>query len=453
LKIVIAGAGEVGYHLIENLYRDYPDITVIDTLVDVLEKLRQEFAVHTELSNIVDCSLFSKHGMEDVDLFLAITNFDETNMIACKMAKEAGASTTVCRIRQIDLSGSQQKQTLTTLGIDVVINPVELVANELTRLSLMPNLLEVHPFLNGDLQLYGYKMTDYSSLIGKTCKEIQNWVHNHIGELVLILRNERSIVPTPEQEIQLGDHVYFLIQERIHSNLREYLGFAQYQRGRRRIFINGGGHIGLRLAHSLDSKGYEIKVIEINQERSYNISEKLQSSLVLNFDGLDKNQLLAEGIEEADAFFSVTNNEELNITACMMARHLGVDRTLALVKQPEMLAIVEHATPIGGAISPRMVTARHLTQYIKGTGKGTVVSIAHVEIQEIILDEDTPCLGQHLKDLDCPSDLRVVMVKRGHELIIPTSTSKLQNGDHIILSFHHMDRSISQDLFSAQRIN
>ncbi len=452
MNIIIAGAGEVGYNLIAALYRDYPKITVIDFNGETLERIRNEFGVKTLEVNLVDCPLFNHRGMEEVDLFLAITSDDETNMISCKMAKEAGAKKTFCRIRQIDLQGSKRKQTQETLGIDVVINPVRLAALELTQLTLTPNLIEKQDFFGGDMLLVGYRVQPYCQIIGKSGKEVRKWLLERNGELALIMRNERSIVATSEMIVEEGDRLYFFIHSYLHSDLRAYLGYRQYQKDRNRIFINGGGNIGLWLAKALEEEGYEVKIIEINADRCQYLSEHLEKTMVLNFDGTDKNQLLAEGLEEAHHFYSLTNNEEVNIASCLLAQSLRVPRTLALVKQVEMTSIIEHATPIHAALNPRQVTGKYLSRFVKGITLSSFCNVGHIEIQEMKMDADAPCVGKDLAALGCSVDLRIAMIKRGQKFILPQADTVLGAGDQIILLFHQLDRKKARTLFHAKEV-
>jgi len=448
VKILIAGAGEVGTNLIESLYRDHPDIHVIDMDGSILEKIHTQYNVKVTQGNVVDPGIYAQVEADQVDLFLAITSVDETNMIACKTAKEAGVAKTICRIRQIDLTSSKRAGTLDALGIDVVINPVRLVAEELKQVALAPNLVEIHPFLQGRLQLIGYRIQPDCPLVGKTCETLAEKLNPLQIELGFILRSERTIVPTRQKKIQAKDQLFFLLEPQRHEALVRYLGYLEQPKLAKRIFINGGGHIGVRLARMLEQEGCLVKVIELSKERAFRITERLEKSLVLNFDGTDQEQLLAEGIEAASHFFSVTDVEEVNITACLLAAKIGVPRTLALVKQPEMISILENATPISLALSPRLITARYLSRFIKGSAVESYFSHGQLELMEMHITASAVCVGHPLKALKCPEDLRILMVFRQEAFFLPHAETKLEEGDSVILVFHHLDRRKATALFA-----
>ncbi|MDX2469044.1 MAG: Trk system potassium transporter TrkA [SAR324 cluster bacterium] len=452
MKIAIAGAGEVGYHLIESLYRDYPQIAVIDTDHETLQKLEKSFGIKVYHGNIIDSPLLAKNGLADFDLFLAITNSDETNMISCRMAKDAGVNTTICRIRQIELEGTKRETTLEALGIDIVINPVILTARELARFVEYPNVVEQIDFFEKAVELRGYKVRDYCSYLNRTCDELFNELNKNSVWLSFILRNERSIVPTKETEIFEGDHIYFLTPRTKIDWLRANLGYTSDKQTKKRIMINGGGHVGYQLAKKLEKTQFFVKVIELNKERAFRIAEQLENSMVLNFDGTDKNALLAEGIEDTDIFLSLTEKEELNITACALAGKLGAKTTMALLKQPELVRIIEQSAPIDKALSPRIITARYLSRYIKGSGLGSYYSINNLEIIEVVVDTTTACYNKEIKNLECPEDVRVAMVERGGEVFLAHSATKLKKDDRIILVLHNWEKEYATKMFNLKEM-
>ena len=224
MKIVIAGAGEVGFHLIEKLCREDHEIYVIDTNKEVLEKLKIDFEIQTDNESIINSKFLHKTHLEKTDLFMAITNSDETNMIACKTASEAGAKKTICRIRQIDLNSEKRQFSLKSLGIDWVINPVSLVAEELFNLVLTPNIVDSHEFVAGEITLTGYKMTHYSKILAHSIRQLdENYLGGkfHIG---IIQRKDMSIIPDKNETIQQDDIVYFFYRTKYYQLLRKILG-------------------------------------------------------------------------------------------------------------------------------------------------------------------------------------------------------------------------------------
>lgn len=449
MKIVIAGAGEVGFHLIENLSKENLEISVIDINTEVLEKLKDNFGVATDHSSIIDSKYISSSHVSDADLFVAITNSDETNMIACKIAAEAGAKKTICRIKQVDFHTAKQQFSLRSLGIDWVINPVLLVAEEIHRLVMTPNIVDSHEFLEGEITMTGYRMTEYSNIIGKEIGILDKTLRKQLFQIGIIQRKNITFIPQKSDIIKYDDVVYFIYRTRDFVALRRFLGYAQRQAGSKRIFINGGGHIGLQLAQKLEKAKQDVRVIETDLSRAFQITEKLEKALVLNFDGTDLNQLKTEDLETADYFISVTNSEQTNITSCLLACDQGVERTICLLQQPELVQIVNQSTPITLGISPRVLTARYLVQFIQGTNISSYFSLmnSQIEVLEVHLLPDSKCLEAPLNQIDLPENVVIGIIKRGNTYLLPKGNTQLMAGDIILLILHKLDRDKAMDFF------
>ncbi len=449
MKILIAGAGEVGFHLIEKLCKDDNEIFVVDTQRDVLDKLKEDYDIQIDHGSIIDSKFLHKSYLKEIDLFMAITNSDETNMIACKTASEAGAKKTICRIRQINLNSEKKQFSLKSLGIDWVINPVSLVADELFKLVLTPNIVDGHEFAAGEVSMTGYRITSYSKILNCSIGQLEEERFNGRFQIEIIQRKDLSIIPGKAEMIRQDDIVYFFYRPGDYQLLRKILGYDHLQSKSRQIFINGGGHMGLRVALRLEKANQNVKVIEKDLARSYHISEKLQKALVLNFDGTDLKQLIAEGIETADYFISVTDNEQVNLTACLIAHQQGVEHTICLVKQPELIQIIDQNTPISLGISPRMLTARHLVRFIQDSSTFNYFSLlnSQIEILETRVTETAECLGQPLCILDLPENVRIAIIVREGRFLIPDGETELLPNDIILTILHRMDRQKAMGVF------
>ncbi len=447
--IVIAGAGEVGYHLIENLHREVPDLLVIDSDGDVLERIAAAFEVRTEEANVIESRHMNRSYLKGVDLFLAITNSDETNMIACKTASEAGVGKTICRIRQIDFSTSERSFSLDALGIDQVINPVSLVAERIYQLVQSPDVVDRHEFLSGDIYLTGFKIRQSCRIADKTAGDLEEDLAERLFRIAVVQHTDMAVVPSRTTAIRPNDVVYFFCRADKFGELKAYLGYAKTNVAERRIFINGGGHIGVRLAERLEQAGQRVKVIEKDLSRSFHISERLTKSLVLNFDGTDLKQLTAEGIENADFFISVTNDEKINLSSCLLAAEQGVKRTICLVHQPEFISIVEQNTPISLGISPRVLTTKYLARFIQRSDVRSYfpLSNSQLAILELELDDLTPCLGLPLKDLQFPQNVVVGLIKREGDILLPDGEHELRSGDVILIIVHRLDKTKVMEFF------
>jgi trk system potassium uptake protein TrkA len=358
---------------------------------------------------------------------------------------------TICRIRQISLSSEKRQFSLKSLGIDWVINPVSLVANELFSLVLTPNIVDNHEFADGKIRLTGYKIRSYSHILNRSIEALEKEIGNKRFFICVIQRKEMSIIPKKNEVIQEDDVVYFIYQSEHYYLLRKILGYSKIQSRSNRVFINGGGHMGLRLASSLEKADQNVKVIEKDIARSFHIAEKLGRALVLNFDGTDLKQLIAEGIENADYFISVTDNEHVNITSCLLACNQGVERTICLVKQPELIQIIDQNTPISLGISPRILTARYLVRFIQETNVHSYFSLinSQIEILEVRVNSDTPSCDIPLKDLPLPENVKIGAIQRGDEFLIPSGENTLIPGDTLLLILHRLDRPEVMRFFNS----
>jgi len=449
LKIVIAGAGEVGYHLIENLCRENLDLHIIDHDVDVLDKINQEFEVQTDFANIINSDYLKEDHQNDTDLFLAITNSDQTNMIACKMAKEAGAKNTICRIRRVDFTGPKSQRTLESLGIDWAINPVSIVAEELYHLIYDPNIVDSHVFANGELLLLGYKIKKNNKIVGEKISALLEIFQFESMRLAIHKRREICSLPNPDHVIEPEDVLFCFCKIVDQPQLKKLLGFKEKTVQTNRIFINGGGQIGVKLAKLFEDSYQDIKIIEKSYERCLKISEELQRALVLNFDGTDQKQLIAEGIEEADYFFAVTDSEEINLTSCMVTASVSNAKTVCMVQQPELTTIINQKTPVHIGISPRVLTARHLAKFIQGKNVFGYFSFSNskLEVLEIHLDENATCVNKTIGDLRLPDGTSVPFIQRRGGFITPGNNERLQAGDYLILILHLLDRKSVLSIF------
>lgn len=207
--------------------------------------------------------------------------------------------------------------------------------------------------------------------------------------------------------------------------------------------------MGLVLAKRLEESNQEIKVIEKRLSRSFHIAEKLQKSLVLHFDGTDLKELKAEGIENADHFIAITDSEQINLSSCLIAAEQGVKRTFCLVKQPELIQIIDQNTPITLGISPRVITARYLVRFIQGADISAYFSPfnSQIEVLEILLNARAPCLNSSIETLDLPENVKIGMIKRENRYLLPTDENVLRVGDTILLLLHRLDRERAMRVF------
>ena len=451
MKVVITGAGEVGYHVIGTMYREGVDIVVIDSDDAVLEQLKAEFNITTLRGNATDAAHLEKAGIADADLFLAITNFDETNIISCILAGQVSKAKKIARVKTIEMGEEATFTEIRRLGIDLIINPYEVAAEHLYNLVENPQATDHHPFMDGRVLLIRLPIGPESPLVNTTLREFGLKARIPQTLIAITQRNGESHIPAGDTVIREGDQVYFFCEAGQKDRLYTYLG--QVRQPARRIFINGGGHIGYALAKRLERKYSDVRIMDISEERCEWLSDHLHNTLVLHMDGTDTAALASEGMDGVDTFLCVTNTDQVNIVSAMLAKELGARNTVALVKQPEMLPILENNELIDVAFSPRLLTARKILRFIRGEQLESFFSFvsSDIELLEIQAQAGTPCVAASLADLNLPKGLLVGAVQRGANIFIPRGNDQLEPGDRVLLLQQRRNRKVTNTLFFEQQ--
>ncbi|MCH9046289.1 MAG: Trk system potassium transporter TrkA [SAR324 cluster bacterium] len=447
MKVIIVGAGEVGYHIIGALYRENVDIVVIDSDHHVLDQLKTEFNISTLLGNATDSSLLQDAGVSEADLFIAVTNYDETNIVACLLAGQVGAVKRIARVKTLDIGHDSSFTEKHHLGIDLIINPYQVAAEHLAHLVEFPQVSDFYQFLSERVLLMRIPIGEGSPLAGKTVINFGQYAQIPQTLIALVQRDGESTIPHRDTVIQPGDQVYFFCERSQVQRLFTYLNLAT--RPLRRVFINGGGHIGYALARRLEKKMLDVRILEISEERAEWLSQQLDRTLILHVDGCDANALKAEGIEHADYFISVTATEEVNVVSCLLAKEHGAARTLALVKQPEYIPILARHSLIDVAFSPRLLTARKILRFVRGANLDSFFAFVNSDIELLALQikSGMRCDQVSLAALNLPTGVLIGAVKRGSDIFVPRGDDKLMEGDTILLLQQRRNRRITKSLF------
>ncbi len=445
MRFVIAGAGEVGYHIVESIHREGVNITVIDGGEAVLQRLHRLFWVDTVLGNASNRDVLEKAQVGGADLFIAVTSSDEINIISSLIAKEMGAKQGIARLTAFnEVSAGDQH----SFGISLVINPFEAAAEHLEQLALHPSTIDFVPFLGGDVALIGAKVRQATLMDGM---QVQAFGENTklAGALIaLVERDGTAFIPRANTVVAVGDSVYFLCIRQQWKKLGTLLGLPT--KPSYKVFINGGGLIGESLALRLERRGLDVRVIEKDERRCEVLSQILDHSLVLNADGTDDLALKSEGIGDADCFFSACDDDEVNLLSCLMAKEMGARATVALIRQSETIAILHRQDLIDAAINPRLLTARKILQYVQGTNLRSFFSFPNstIEVVELEVHKTSPCVGKMLRSLKLPAGaLLVGSIRRKGRIYIPRGEEKLQAGDVVLLVQKRNCREISRLLF------
>ncbi|SOB77309.1 trk system potassium uptake protein TrkA [Marinobacter sp. LV10R510-11A] len=436
MKILILGAGQVGGTLAENLASEANDITVIDTDAVRLRELQDRLDIRTVQGNASYPSVLNKANADDAHMLIAVTNSDETNMVACQIAKILfNTPTKISRVRASDYLASSKK--LFGEGgfpIDVMISPEQLVTRHITRLIEYPGALQILEFSKGLARLVAIRATEGGPLVGRELSYLRTHMPKIETRVAAIFRKDRAIMPRGDTVLEDGDEVFFIAGA---NHIRSVMSELQpLVKNYKRIFICGGGNIGQRLAHTLENR-YQVKLLERNHERCVLLSETLRKTVVLEGNAADKDILLEENIENTDVFCAVTNDDEANIMASLLAKRLGARKVFTLINNPDYVDLIQGGE-IDVAISPQQITIGSLLTHVR---RGDVVNVYSLrrgaaEAIEAIAHGDhksSKVIGRRLDEINLPQGATIGAIVRHNEVLIAHDHLRVQPDDHVIL--------------------
>lgn len=437
MKILILGASQVGVSIAEVLVGEENDVTVVDIDHHALRQLQNRLDIRTVAGHAAHPSILRAAGAEDASLVLAVTDNDEVNMASCQIAEAIfGTPTKIARIRSKqylknpDLFGIDAG-----FHIDVVISPEVIVKDHITRLIEFPGALQVLDFADGLVQLVGVKAVAGGTLIGCRLEVLRQHMPKIKTRVAAIYRDGEVITPMSDTVIQQDDEVFFVAaRQHIREIMKEMRGISDKTR---RIFIAGGGNIGLNLAIGLERQGYSVKLIELDAKRAEHIADKVNNTVILNGNAADVALLQQENIEGADVFCAVTEKDEINILSAKLAKQLGARRVMALVNRPAYIEHIEHPD-INVIISPRVATIGSVLAHIR---RGDVVAVhslrrGRAEAIEAIAHGDknsSKVIGKGVREIPFPSGTGIGAIVRNDAVIIPTKESIIEAEDHVII--------------------
>jgi trk system potassium uptake protein TrkA len=436
MKILILGAGQVGRTAAQHLSREEAnEVTVVDVNEDVLRDLQDRLDVRTVAGNAAHPSVLEAAGAAEAEVLVALTSSDEVNVMACEVAFTLFRTPTkIARIRAADYASRPTLFGAEGLAVDMFINPEQLVTEYVERLIHHPGTLQVLDFADGKVRLIGVRSRRGGLLVGQSLRELARHLPKVQVRVVAIYRDGRSIAPEGDTLIEDGDEVFFLAARddvrRVMSELRDVDEPA------RRIFIAGGGNIGVRLARTLE-KHNQVKLIERDAGRARRDSELLERAIVLHGDAADEELLIEENIDSADVFAAMTNSEEANILSAMLAKRLGAHKVMALINKPSYTELIE-SSPIDIAISPQTITIGSLLAHVR---RGDVVRVhalkrGSAEALEAVVHGDersSRVVGRMVADIPLPEGASIGALVRGDEVIMAHHDTLVRADDHVIL--------------------
>jgi len=435
MKITIIGAGQVGFFLCERLADEGHEVILIDRNEEHLQDAQDRLNVMGILGNGASAEILEQADIKNTDIFIAVTDLDEVNILACLVAREYKVKTLIARVKGIDFSARGSVLSSEKLGIDLLINPNDAVADEICKIADSSGAFDVAEFVEGQILFLGYRINEDSPLCDMSLRELGELRSIYQFVVAAINRGDETIIPWGEDTIQEGDSVFVFAHQKDLPSVQYLMHKGQKKAPRmRRAYILGGSDIGLRIAQQLEKQHFRVRLIERDEKQCEKLSAKLDKTIVIHAEGTDIRTLLDEGIDGADIFIAVTGNDETNILCSLLCRHHGAQRTIALVNKPELLKLAP-AIGVDACISPRLAAAGAILKYVR---RGGVVSLAAVEgtnaeVLEIEITEESSKAGYALKDLHFPRGAIIGVIVRGDTYEIPTGESHLKAGDRVVV--------------------
>lgn len=430
MRIVIAGAGEVGSHLAKMLSNENHDIVLIDVDEEKLRRIGSTHDLMTLHGSATSFSLLKDSGIHKADLFIAVTASEDTNISAAIFGKKLGAGRTIARIDNQEYLKYNYKELINSAGVDYMIYPEMIAANEVVGLLHQTGMADLVDFSRGKLTMYMIKLDEDAPIIGRTLLE-----STPRGDLefraVAITRDTATIIPRGSDRFEVNDHVYVITSTAGLDDLLKYSGKEQYDI--HNIMILGGSRIGKRSAKIL-GKHHNVKLIEIDRQKAYQLSNFLDNTLVINGDGSNMDLLTQEGITKMDAFIAVTGNSETNILSCTLAKQMGVRKTIAEVENMDYIKLAENMG-IDSIINKKLITAGRIFRF---TNTYNVTSVrcltgTEAEVLEFVVKPDTKVTEGALMDISFPKDAIVGGVIRGKNSFIAQGDTRLRPNDKVVV--------------------
>ena len=438
MKIIIVGDGKVGFTLAQHLSQEEHDVTVIDTNDAALRRASEALDVMCVKGNGASISALRESGVDEADIVIAATSMDEVNMVCCLTAKRLGAKFAIARVRNRDYA-MELSMLKDELGIDMVINPENATAVEISRLLRFPIASNIETFCRGRVELISFRVREGDFVAGRPLTDLSA----QLQELPMLLcaaerEDGEVVIPDGSFVPQVGDRLYLIGQPSGLTSFFRLLG--RHIPKCKNVSIIGGGRIAYYLSMALDRLGIDVKIIERDMDRCRQLSEMLPRAMILCGDGTDQELLEQENVAAADAFVALTDRDEDNLIISLYAMQQGIPKVVAKSNRQNYAGIA-HAAGLESIVSPKLITAGHILQVVRGmqNSKGSIMNAlykiadGHAEAMEFVANETTRYRGVPLKDLRLKSGILIAVLVHEGNIIIPDGSSVISAGDTVIL--------------------
>ncbi len=431
MRIIIAGAGDVGSHLAKMLTNENHDIVLIDTDEEKLRNIGSMYDLLTIHGSGSSISVLEDSNIKKADLFIAATQSEEVNITSAILGKKLGATKTIARIDNQEYLYPGNKEIFASMGVDYMIYPEMIAANEVVGLLSQTGTSDIVEFSGGKLFLYVIRLEEDAPIINKTLRDLTEMGVANEYRAVAITRDSQTLIPRGDEKFRLKDHVYVVTGKAGVEDLMKFSGKERFDI--HNIMILGGSRIGKRSAKLL-GKQHNVKLIEINREKAYQLSNFLSDVLVINGDGSNVDLLMQEGLAQMDAFIAVTGNSETNVISCTFARQSGVKKTIAEVENIDYIKLAD-SMGIDAIINKKLITASRIFRFTMSSQISSIRCLTgtEAEVMEFNVKPGSRITEAELREIQFPDDAIIGGVIRGKSSFIATGDTVIKPNDKVVV--------------------
>lgn len=454
MKVIVCGAGQVGFNIAKHLSEQHNDVTVIDSSRKLIRKINESLNVQAIVGHASDPTILAQADAADAELLVAVTQSDEVNMVACQVARSLfNISTNIARIRNQSYLKPMWADLFTrqNMPVDVIISPEIEVAEALCRRIEVPGAFNMIPLVDDKVRVLGLRLSEQCPVIDTPLRQLTELFPTLSTTVLAVVRDEKIFVPKSDDHLEAGDLIYTAVA--CENTDRTMKVFGHEEEEARRVVIVGGGNVGLNLAVLLEARHPEItiKLIEIHEDRANEVAEKLDRTVVLRGDALDREMLIEASISSAETIVAVADDDEVNILSSLLAKREGCPRAITLINNP-IYGPLLGSLGIDIALDPRETTVSTILRHIR---KGRIRDLHSIqngkaEIIEAEVLDSSDLVGKSISDLKLQAHVRVGMIVRGDVAITPKSSTVFEPGDRVVmLTLADAVRQVEQ-MFSAR---
>ena len=430
MNIIIVGAGDIGFHLCSKLIEDKNNCTLIELDPNEANKAREHLDAHVIVGSGSSYKTLQEAKIESADIFVAVTQNDDLNIVACMIAKKSGVQTTIARIRNPEYS----KMRAGDFGVDMIVHPEMEVANAVVHLVRQSSATDYYEFENGRIKIIGIRLDDSFQYFGYTLIELNRYSPDIPLRILAIKRDEVTIIPKGSDNLNKGDQIFVVSSS---PHLKEVLKFfGKINAKIDNIMIVGGGLVGEYVARELENK-INVKIIESNERKANLLAEHLDKSLVIHADGTDIDLLMSEDLSEMDEFIAVSGDDETNIITSMIAMQMKVPRRIIMVKNVDYLRMTK-AISVDSILCKPLISVNVIRQFIRKKKHASFAEIPGCDavILEMVANEKSKIVKKSLSEISIPDNVIFgAVLKRNNQLEIPTGSTRVEPGDKVIVFY------------------